>query len=451
MKIKYNAYIMQNQQDNFSCCFLALLLAVSLFINILSANSLVFPVEDQLIYISLRNNIIKHKEFIMPDIKVSEKDMSDKGKAFSETVGTADIKDDYFRATVKTGSKTAFWEPLFPIIISLLGALSRQIILIKLMNSLLYFFAMLFLIRLSKSYFHSRQSLLLVWTFIAFLPLNMIYNQKIMSETLFLFIISLAVFALESHEVKSSHLRTSLIIGLLASFAFLTKSQSIFILFPAVLFRYCRNRKRYLAVILVIICLFTAPWVIRNYYVFNSIVVFPTKGAITLWARNNPVFLYQDKKELNPLEDMALHHALKREYLYDFPDIKGYSEVSRQNEIKKHLAGIILKDPVNYLNMTLIRASILFKIPARGFLSPFLSLMLLSGAVCVSVINILKKRLVFINIILLSFYLTSVLLNSDTRFRIPFDPLIVLSAAVFIKDIYSASLRPVSEKELLNP
>lgn len=425
---------MQNQQDYLIYSFILALLGFNLIIALSLSNRIIKPQEDQLLYLSLRNSIILNKEIVMPAVKVSEEDLNKKGDNFSKTVRKTDLEDEYFRSTVKIGSKTAFWEPLFLFVISILGSLSRQIILIKFFNSFIYALSIYMLLSLSRQYFKSDIKNLPVWIAVSFLPYNIIYNQKIMSETLFFFLMTLLIYMLEKSAGKTIMPWLPAILGIVSGLIFLTKSQGIFIACLLV-FLYCRNKPGRLLKFTVFFLIIASPWLARNYMVFHKPVIFPTKGAVTLWARNNPVFLYQDGKAGNSLENLALSRALRQKELYDFPPVSGKDEIERQTEIRSAFLKTVGQDPVNYLLMCLIRASLVYRLPAGGDWSLALSLLILAVMGAVFVYNVLNRKMPYMNTAILTYIGISVILNSDTRFRIPFDPLMALSFCVFLKTI----------------
>lgn len=410
----------------------------------ISANKLIRPLEDQLIYISLRNSLLQNKEIIMPDIKVSKEDLHNKGDSFRAVISKTDLHGQYFRSTVPLGSITAFWEPGFILIITLLSFLSRRIVIIKIFNSIIYITSIFLLMKLSGGYFTNKRLRIFLFCFLSFLPLNIVYNHKIMSETLYLSLIVLIVYLTENFGHFRNKPYIALILGFLSGLIFLVKSQGIFIIFPLFTLKFAKKSRAALSTIMLCFALCISPWLIRNHNVFNTIVIFPTKGAITLWARNNPLFLYKDAINTNSLERLALKNALKNEDLYHFPELKGHDEISREREIKGLLINMIKRDPVNYSIMSLIRASLIFYVPIPGDFGLFVSFFLLIIFLHIIIYNIAHRNLYYMNLFILLSFVFSVFVNSDTRFRLPLDPLILLSLFIFIKQKYFNGLSPRS-------
>jgi len=193
------------------------------------------------------------------------------------------------------GRPTAYWPVGYPAFLGLLFALfGPSLLAAKLANILLYlgimFLAYIIAKRLFRSKFVGRMTLLVL----VFCPNHIAYSSLLASESLFLFLLLLAVAAVLTPTKPKLWLFVAS--GVLFGLACLVKPQALLV--PAIIFMaslatdikegWLWKRVARFAVLYLALGLTILPWIIRNYRVFDDFVLISNNGGINLLVGNNP-------------------------------------------------------------------------------------------------------------------------------------------------------------------
>ena len=149
----------------------------------------------------------------------------------------------------------------------------------------------LLLFRICKRLFRRNDAATLASFIYAIYPPFIIYTQRILTETLIIFLSTLAVSLFIDFELfkkKSALYICAIVIGLA------TLSKPILLLTPLIFYLSTIKtekrsyRAREMLVQFVLIGLVMSPWVVRNFVVFHSFIPGVTQGGITFWGGTGP-------------------------------------------------------------------------------------------------------------------------------------------------------------------
>lgn len=389
-----------------------------------TGHHLLAPVEDQLIFFSLRDTAKARCDLVMPSIQVTAADVTTKGHFFRQTVGRTDLQGRYFRATVPLGHATAFWEPGFVLWLVLLSWFSRTLLLVKLVNGMLVALGLYFLLKAVDT---AQCSLPTPWLSVltAAAPATIYFAQKAMAESLFFALLCLCLYLLRRNKYAC-------LLGACLGLAALVKMQILIVFFPLLVVFWRAQGLKKLMLVCLGLCLVLLPWVARNYLIFDQMVLFPTKSAVTLWARNNPLFLYPDAGQGDALARLLRRRAEKNRAVFLFPQLSSHREPDRAREIRRAFLRYVMRDPLLFSAMVAKRISLLFEIPGLPPAGLAVSPLLFILFVYLGVQGYREDRLPYMHLLVLCFLLFSALVNADTRFRAPYEPLLILVALCYI-------------------
>ena len=125
-----------------------------------------------------------------------------------------------------------------------------------------------------------------------FYPAFIRFSLRIISDTLFVFIISIALYCFTKIHDRPKSLGTKLICGVFLGVGMLTRSELLLFIPFLVIWAFLSYRQFYaalrtIAIILLPALLFVSPWVIRNHIVFDGFVMSTNLGRV-MWGVHNP-------------------------------------------------------------------------------------------------------------------------------------------------------------------
>lgn len=193
------------------------------------------------------------------------------------------------------GRPTAYWPVGYPAFLGLLFALfGPSLFAAKLANILLYLGILLLAYTIAKRLFGSELTARMTLLVLVFYPNHIAYSSLLASESLFLFLLLLAVATL----LITTKPRLWLFVasGVLFGLACLVKPQASLV--PAVVFgaslitnikeQCLRRHMARFVIVYIALGLTVLPWMIRNYRVFGDFVLISNNGGINLLVGNNP-------------------------------------------------------------------------------------------------------------------------------------------------------------------
>jgi 4-amino-4-deoxy-L-arabinose transferase-like glycosyltransferase len=246
--------------------------------------------------------------------------------------------------------------------------------------------------------------------------------SPILSETLFSFLMLLAVRLI----ISRNQLHHPLLSGMVFGLALLTRP--ILVFFMPFLFLWLVRRDRAekfkdLAVVIVGIAIILAPWTARNFYKLNAFVPLSNVGGVTLY---NSYVIPQEGFGYNSLEglDIAYFNLL--------------DETAQSKFLVKKTIARIAQNPSDAMQLAAVKI-LLFFYPFDGYWYPvsfgsrynlFWGIVFsfaIIGIACVRESNDINIKLVYF--LLGSFLLGIVTFYGSPRFRIPIEPLLICFAA----------------------
>jgi len=339
----------------------------------------------------------------------------------------------YMFGIVPEETPTISIEPGYPLFLGFLFMLFGPVTgAVFLLNCIIALLGALALWKLVSENWGTKAALLatLMW---AVYPYYVYYSAYAMTDSIHISMLPiLAWLTLRSVNYCRSGFSAGIVSGLL----FLIRSTVIFLL-PLQMF-YLILRKRWKAALFLIagFILCCIPWVIRNQVDFGSPVLFPTKGSLNLWMRNNP--------DIIAIEGIILpewiDNGINRRDLLEFPSMDGaVTELERSSVLSDRATAFIIANPVLILYLSMIRFA-LFISPVGGtvnsIFSLFVGILIYLPILVIAVIEIIHRRrdarILFLACIFLTYLGLHSLAHGGVRYRLPVDMILIVSAALFV-------------------
>lgn len=409
-----------------------------IYIVLLPQKDFVRPILDQKIYYELAAQLISGKGFVCPTMETVTPEKLQLMKTRKAIIIQA-VQKGYFRGVVPIGKPTAFWLPLYPIFIGIILILfGKSFIMIRIVQAIVGSLVILPAYLITRQLF-DKSAAKIASILICFWPFYIYFTGVLMTETLYIFFLTLFVF-LSLRGLTDKRLIISFLAGFVGGLTLLTRSVVLGLLpFGMIPFliniRISKKRKTAILLYLLGILIVITPWAIRNYRQFNVIQILPTKGGPTFWARNNPLFLAQELSESKlgfSIEKYRNDEAL------NFPKFTKENEIQRNKILFKRMFHFILNNPIVYLRLCLLKFI--------WFISPFggsgtalwkqiISLLTYGITLFFALYELVYiekfryKRSYFLLAVVFYFIIFHTIINGDTRFRIPLDIFLIMLAS----------------------
>ena len=212
--------------------------------------------------------------------------------------------------------------------------------------------------QLNQKIFSEKLSLINSFIF-SFFPLNLYVVGQISSISLQVFLSLLFLkyfFFLTEHQSRKNLIMFSIVSGMLI----LTRGEFILIFFITLFYLiFCKKIKLEILIkVIVIVSLIISPYIMRNYFTFNEIVIVKSSG-FNLWKGNNQMSLVEGATSVHPPNTFEEEQwkALKKQ---EFKNLKSklenikidkYYEINRDKVFLEEAKNNLYKDPYRYLNL----------------------------------------------------------------------------------------------------
>lgn len=338
------------------------------------------------------------------------------------------------------GRPSAYITPLYPLFLSViyfffgvnhLYARIVQALLGSLVCLIIYFIA--------KEVF-SRSVARLAFFFMSIHYFFISYGGHLLSENLFIFLVSLSILFLIKFCKKPTHLY-AVLFGLFSSLATLTRSVYFFFPFIVITMLFLRlnfinlpYKKLIKFSLIIVLCLIfpVSIWTVRNYLVFKSFVPLGTEAGIVLYSSYNPP--KEKVFDSSPEDEVTLSHP-------ELSEVETCQFLLKQTlvSIKKEPSKIYKYIPLKLMYFFSVFEWVAFKVSgaynfSTGFILPLSFL---------GIILMFKKKYPQINFILLLpviyFVLITIVIMGVPRTRLPVEPYLIILASFFVHHIYSQS------------
>jgi len=413
---------------------------IRLFFLFSLGNDLVRPIRDQQIYLDLARSLYEGKGLICP-----ASDRLDAQPAIAGTKGKIIrnvFSKHHFRGVARYDKPTSFWMPVYPIFLSFLwGIMGQELFAMRLALILLDVGTAIVITLLAVRLFNIKVGALSGFIY-ALYPYFIYYSVAFMTEPLFILLLAVSLYCYFCFFDEATP-QLALCLGIVSGLCFLTRSSVFFlypILFLILLFRkkYLRRYYAFLAIIPVAFLLTILPWAWRNYSVHKAFFIFPTKGGITFWARNNPDFL--EDQFPSPVFSQDEYHAMRKKYLMKFPTFRSGKEVNRNQVFYDRAVEFIRANPMVYAKLCWIRTKWFFSLTGMSPRSYYyrLAAWLTAGLILplgfIGIIFAIRmnRKAWILSLVVAYNIIFHILVNGDTRFRHPIEPYFIIFASCFI-------------------
>ena len=279
---------------------------------------------------------------------------------------------------------------------------------------------------------------LLAAGFFGFYPDLIEISAMLMTETLYLFLICLALYVFFLYFIRLKGY-LAVLLGIVAGLAVLARPPALFLL-PIMFFYPISKRKFFHAgLFLALLFLVFLPWTIRNYEAYNAIMPFGAVGNLNFWIGN--------------------YHGANGEQISssEFPEIKKYFETHQVKDISsesmRQFKNFLQEYPIEFVKLTALRINKYFSfIRPMGFwfyqkgigqllfiLSSALAsviLFILGFAGLMKSIKLKNKALYYLMALAVMTPLIIFITVVETRYRFQIYPLFAIFAGFFLADLF---------------
>ncbi|MBN1594222.1 MAG: glycosyltransferase family 39 protein [Candidatus Coatesbacteria bacterium] len=287
-------------------------------------------------------------------------------------------------------------------------------------------------------------------------PALLYYTGVALTESIFIFFFLAFIDVIIRFRERPS-LGLSAVAGAIWVLGLLTRSAMTTVLPFAILFMLFPRRGSFkpvaVAVFLLSIAVCLVPWVIRNYQVFDKLVIVPNKGW-NLWERNNYRFNEAYQQETDEADAYAWilgrpPFKINKPETVEFPDIlPSDDEVTRNEKFYAQGKAFILANPGLYIRLCVVHLFEFFRVLGRGhdslvftvarifpygialpfFLVGFLQAFRRSDPAS-------RQKIVLISI-MLAYIALHILVTAAPRYRLPIEPLMLMFATAAMLRIW---------------
>jgi len=330
------------------------------------------------------------------------------------------------------GHQSAFYPPLYPLFLASIFLFAGENLLpVQVAQAFLSAAAIPVVYYLGRVMFDNWVAF---WSaaILAIHPWIIYWSGFVLTDTLFLTILTLAVLSF-AFFMKTPTFSNAVVSGVLFGLAALCRPQGLLIFVGGmavwlILFRHIHRKYRLLLPVTVAFLLVISPWIIRNYLVFDTLVIADTSGGLDLYLGNNPAvsftFGYSDPSQLPVL-----------------PATCGPSEPKTDTCFRNLALQYIYQNPISFTQLA-ARRSYLFWSPTyptyslvHNILNTVFYLPLYFGAL-VGFIELARgspsqKRFVWLfltTVLLVTLTHAATVVDLDQRYRLPLQPFLALLA-----------------------
>jgi len=344
-----------------------------------------------------------------------------------------------------TGSERAWEMPLTAIIYGLfyklIGTKVGLIIVIRIFQSLLVILNAFLIYKISEIIFKNKIQSLIAFIIMLFYPFFIYYQGLLLSETIFITILLIAFYFIykwyESDFQLNKYFLLSNVFLILGLYFKATLSILPPFLISGFYFFNKFNLKFFLKIFIYsfLICLIVlSPWLIRNYIIFNKLIIFTTSSGANLYLGNN-----KNNKDggCDWNKDVDKKLVVK---------IKKLSEIEQNKVFKEKALEFIKKHPHIFLRLAVMKLKRFYNIEFNNknlrksklnYISIF-SYGIIFILFLVSIILNRKnwRKLSVIYILFIYFTLLHMIVIASIRYRLPLEPFMILLASYTIYYFY---------------
>lgn len=356
--------------------------------------------------------------------------------------------------TVVGGKPTAFWEPIYPIILSLFyGFEESKFIFIRIFQNLINIITILIFYLFIKRFWDLRIAVIGAWI-LSFYPLHIVVSNIFVAETLFttFLLLSFFLFYLVLFDQNVKHYKY-IILGVILGITSLIKSTIVgFIpMMFIIVFFYKKDKiKSLVGIALAIIAIIVAisPWSIRNYRIYNTPFILTTKVGYNLYNGNYPIT--EDERNRSYMNLFSMQRKIP------MLNTEGLTEVERNTLYMKEGANIIYRNPLSTLKLMGIKLINLWSPFPQGeekrklyvmTVLLFFYLLTVIPSIYVVIKQIRDVKVFIIVSFIIYFTIIHAIFVTSIRLRVPLDIFIILLASIGIDKYFQSMTIPKKDEK----
>lgn len=339
---------------------------------------------------------------------------------------------------------SAYMPPLYPFLIysvKIITSFEKSNLLysIFLIQILLSTFSVYLFYTLNQNFFSKKISAINSFFFSA-IPINIYVCGQISSINLQVFL-SIVFLNFLFLIIKNQENKNIIFFSIISALLILTRGEFILVFLLTLFFLFFKSKIKMVNFIkiLVIMILIISPYVVRNYLVFNEVVIVKSLG-FNLWKGNNEL------SSVEGYEDLSKKEFVQLKLKIDNIKKDKYYEINRDNVFLKEAKDNLINEPLRYINLFFKKLFSYYFVNFKSSYPNYYNIFHLIPALILGVLSFpgfiiaLKKRSFNLNIFL--FYLCINLLIFSFFFILPRYKLIILPtqiilASYFINYIFS--------------
>ncbi|MCW5959941.1 MAG: glycosyltransferase family 39 protein [Pyrinomonadaceae bacterium] len=342
------------------------------------------------------------------------------------------------------GEPTAFRTPVYPMFLAAVYSLfGRNFIVLGVIQSILGAAVCYFTYKTAILIF-GRASAVAAAVFVALSPDLIIWTSGyVLTEPVYIFLLSAAVYAavklIEAESIELSdkkNIGLAALTGLLFSLTALTRPAFLYFAIIAFVFLALKIDRRKLILMIAVFLIPVSIWTVRNYAVFDEVILTTTGGGYVLYEYHNPITT-SENGGYDPID----HHP---------PPPEGATASEADDFYKAKAVEFILENPGREMRLTINRFWNVWR-PALAESSPRNAVItslsyipvILFALPAILIFGFRDPKTKFLVILLAFFFVFHVLVAGEMRFRYPLMPVFSIFAAAaaveLIKKIRSNS------------
>ncbi len=324
----------------------------------------------------------------------------------------------------------AFWYFLF----------GQKLWIIWILQSFLHVASGFILYLLIKEFYHGEKreefASLAAGIYIFFIDL-LEFPAMLMTETLYMFLVLLGIYY-GLRMWRGPTLKNSSLATVFLTLAILVRPPALIVLVVLLLYLLVRKHFKLVLACVVISILLLTPWTVRNYKVYNRLIVTSAILGYDIWVGNNP--------QSNHIGELTATKEIDK-----FSEEKGLFEANKRG--KSEVLNLLFSHPKEFIKLQLTKTSIYFSAarPAAFwfhltgtsqlltiiFSSLFAYLLFIFGIS--GFVTQIKKRTLdswFLVLVTLSAPAGIIWIVAETRYRYQIYPCLIILGVLFLAELY---------------
>jgi hypothetical protein len=424
----------------------ALGLVVRLGFAISVGNRVLFPLQDQQIYLRLAESLCRGTGLTLfkRDESLRAADYPAWKLEVARLWAGATEHPEEALGMFPYGAPTSIFEPLMPLLVCTAAKLSGGVspLSARAVSVIAGTAAILLLFAVGKDALGERWHpwALVAAAWFALYPLHVYYSSMVTTEALYTTGLLATLWAF--YRVLRRHRwQDGIVWGLAGGLTFLARSGvALHMLVLGILALTLLRRKALLPLGVAVLAfgLAVSPWVVRNERIHGEPVLMPTKGGLNIWMRNSPEVMELELRHVGFGLPDGFFSGLKRMDLAPFPEFSGELEPERDRILRSRALRFLAANPAYFLRLCRIRLGWYLAVIGKGMDKPLYrvasvvtygpALLLGLLGMAVGLRREARRRTLPLTLVWLASLGAHMVFHGGIRYRLPTDPLLILLA-----------------------